>query len=68
MTESLLDTEPTDRPQQSVRRPIGRSVLDLAVVADGSTTASALTETTELAKRADELGFDRIRERVHRWA
>ena len=36
------------------------SVLDLALVADGSTSAAALSETTKLAQRADELGYERF--------
>jgi len=42
----------------STRCPL--SVLDLAVVADGSTSNDALAETTEIAKRADQLGYSRI--------
>jgi luciferase family oxidoreductase group 1 len=37
-----------------------RSVLDLATVPDGSTTAAALAATTTLARRAEALGFDRF--------
>ena len=36
------------------------SVLDLALVAEGATSASALAETTKLAQRADELGYERF--------
>ena len=36
------------------------SVLDLAVVPDGSTSAAALAETTVLARRAEELGYHRF--------
>ena len=36
------------------------SVLDLALVADGATSAIALAETTSLARRADELGYKRF--------
>ncbi len=36
------------------------SVLDLAVVPDGSTSATALAETTALARRAEELGYGRF--------
>src|SRR5215213_3917933 len=36
------------------------SVLDLAVVNDGATTAEALAATTALAQRADELGYHRF--------
>ena len=35
-------------------------MLDLAVVPDGATSASALAATTTLARRAEELGFDRF--------
>jgi luciferase family oxidoreductase group 1 len=36
------------------------SVLDLAVVTEGGTTAEALAATTTLAQRADELGYHRF--------
>ena len=36
------------------------SVLDLAVVSDGSSSADALVATTRLAQRADELGYHRF--------
>ena len=36
------------------------SVLDLAVVNEGGTTAEALAATTALAERADELGYHRF--------
>src|SRR5215213_11018081 len=36
------------------------SVLDLAVVTQGGTTAEALAATTALAQRADELGYHRF--------
>lgn len=36
------------------------SVLDLAMVPDGQTSAEALQATTELAKRAETLGYTRI--------
>lgn len=35
-------------------------MLDLAVVPDGSTSAHALAETTTLARRAEELGYERF--------
>lgn len=41
------------------RRP-PLSVLDLAVVTDGGTTAKALAETTTLAQRAEALGYRRF--------
>jgi luciferase family oxidoreductase group 1 len=36
------------------------SVLDLAVISDGSSAGSALTNTTELARRTEELGYHRF--------
>lgn len=36
------------------------SVLDLATVAEGSTPAQALAETTELARHVDRLGYRRL--------
>ena len=36
------------------------SVLDLAMVPDGMSSAQALADTTAVAKRADDLGFTRI--------
>lgn len=36
------------------------SVLDLSVVREGATSAAALADTTELAKAADQLGFERF--------
>nr|AIA15830.1 luciferase family oxidoreductase, group 1 [uncultured bacterium] len=36
------------------------SVLDLAVVSDGTTTAAALADTTMLAQRAEALGYHRF--------
>ena len=36
------------------------SVLDLAVVSSGQTSADALADTTRLARRADELGYHRF--------
>ncbi|MEL7155935.1 MAG: LLM class flavin-dependent oxidoreductase [Actinomycetota bacterium] len=43
--------------------PTGRlplSVLDLAMVPEGATSAAALADTTALARRAEELGYTRI--------
>jgi luciferase family oxidoreductase group 1 len=37
-----------------------RSVLDLAVVSEGASSADALVATTQLAQRADELGYHRF--------
>jgi len=42
-----------------VTRP-ALSALDLAIVSEGKTSASALADTTSLAQRADELGFTRF--------
>jgi len=42
-----------------VMRP-ALSALDLAIVSEGKTSASALADTTSLAQRADELGFTRF--------
>ena len=39
---------------------VKRSVLDLAVVSDGETSADALVATTQLAQRAEELGYHRF--------
>lgn len=36
------------------------SVLDLATVSEGGTSAQALAETTELARAADRLGYERF--------
>jgi luciferase family oxidoreductase group 1 len=60
MTVSLSASSPPLVVGDGDRRPLRRSVLDLAVVPDGSTTAAALADTTELARRAEELGFDRF--------
>jgi luciferase family oxidoreductase group 1 len=37
-----------------------RSVLDLAITPDGTTSAQALADTTALARRAEELGYRRF--------
>ena len=37
-----------------------RSVLDLSLVSAGATSRDALTATTELARRAEDLGYDRF--------
>ena len=42
------------------RRRTPLSVLDLAMVAEGATTCSALADTTELAQQAEALGYTRI--------
>ena len=36
------------------------SVLDLAIVSDGATSAAALADSTALARRAEELGYTRF--------
>ena len=43
----------------SVSAPVPLSVLDLAPVSDGSTTAAALRSTLELAKHVEHLGYHR---------
>jgi luciferase family oxidoreductase group 1 len=57
MTASLSTT---GRRRVGEGRRVRRSVLDLAVVPEGSSTGTALTETTALARRAEELGFHRF--------
>jgi luciferase family oxidoreductase group 1 len=52
--------KPLDRADMNAGRGLCRSVLDLAVVPDGSSTRAALTETTALARRAEELGYHRF--------
>ena len=54
-------SEPGDPkyPRPLLPRPL-LSVLDLAVVSDGTTSRDALASTTALARRADELGFHRF--------
>ena len=39
---------------------VRRSVLDLSVVPDGASSADALADTTTLAQRAEQLGYDRF--------
>jgi luciferase family oxidoreductase group 1 len=39
---------------------IRRSVLDLAIVSSGTTSTDALASTTELARHAEALGYDRF--------
>jgi len=43
-----------------MHRDIPLSVLDLATVGDGHTSAEALADTTAYARRADELGYRRF--------
>jgi luciferase family oxidoreductase group 1 len=52
-------TGPARLPDVLSPRP-ALSVLDLAIVTAGGTTASALATTTALARRADELGYLRF--------
>jgi luciferase family oxidoreductase group 1 len=40
--------------------PLPRSVLDLSTVSEGHTSAQALADTTTLAQRAEELGYQRF--------
>ncbi|MDH5291256.1 MAG: LLM class flavin-dependent oxidoreductase [Acidimicrobiia bacterium] len=40
--------------------PLPLSVLDLAMVSEGSTSAQALADTTEVARSAEALGYTRI--------
>jgi luciferase family oxidoreductase group 1 len=42
------------------RLPARCSVLDLAVVPEGTTSGAALADTTTLARRAEALGYDRF--------
>ena len=49
----------SDLEAAGVERPL-LSVLDLAVVSDGTTSGDALDSTTTLAQRADKLGFHRF--------
>jgi luciferase family oxidoreductase group 1 len=42
------------------RSEIALSALDLAIVADGHTSGEALADTTTLAQRADDLGYERF--------
>ena len=61
MAASLTINETSSPTAGSGGRPrTRRSVLDLAVVADGSTSSDGLAETTTLARRAEELGYDRF--------
>jgi len=45
---------------ESARHPLPLSVLDLAAVSAGGTTATALAETTTVAQHAEKLGYTRI--------
>lgn len=44
----------------SAPQPVPLSALDLATVSEGGTSAQALAETTELARAADRLGYERF--------
>ncbi len=44
----------------STQRRVPLSVLDLAIISEGGTSASALAETTKLAQEAEALGYTRI--------
>ncbi|MDE0496136.1 MAG: LLM class flavin-dependent oxidoreductase [Acidimicrobiaceae bacterium] len=44
----------------SAAQPVPLSVLDLATVSEGGTSAQALADTTELARAADRLGYERF--------
>ncbi len=44
----------------SNQRRVPLSILDLAIVSEGGTSATALGETTTLAQRAEALGYTRI--------
>ncbi len=59
----MVDTAPVEHHASSRRASadgIPLSVLDLAMVANGSTSADALADTTAFAKKADSLGFSRF--------
>ena len=61
MNESTSLSEPVDPTVvASDRGRIRRSVLDLSVVPDGSSSREALADTTSLAQRAEELEYDRF--------
>lgn len=45
---------------QPIPNPIPLSLLDLALVSEGTSSRQALTDATELARRADDLGFTRF--------
>jgi luciferase family oxidoreductase group 1 len=46
--------------QMSPQHRVPLSVLDLAIVGDGATSADALADTTRLAQRAEALGYTRF--------
>ncbi len=47
-------------PQATATQPLPLSVLDLAIVAKGSTSGEALREATEMVRAADRLGYRRF--------
>ncbi|MDH3678375.1 MAG: LLM class flavin-dependent oxidoreductase [Acidimicrobiia bacterium] len=49
-----------DEERSTTERNLPLSVLDLAMVAEGSTSGDALRDTTLLARRAEELGYIRM--------
>lgn len=44
----------------STQRRVPLSVLDLAIISEGGTSATALAETTTLAQKAEALGYTRF--------
>ena len=44
----------------SARGPLPLSVLDLSILNEGGSSADSLAATTALARRADELGYERF--------
>ncbi|WP_117000507.1 LLM class flavin-dependent oxidoreductase [Desertimonas flava] len=62
MTATANDTtaDDTTTSAHTGGRRLHRSVLDLSMVPDGSSSGDALRETTELARRAEELGYERF--------
>ena len=55
MTASSSVAENARPDRSGDLRRVRRSVLDLAVVPDGASSAEALADTTALAQRAEEL-------------
>ena len=49
-----------DRRVNDVAQPLPLSVLDLAIVGEGGTSASALRDSVTLAQRAEQLGYTRF--------
>lgn len=55
------DEMPTDTPEGACGTfPVPLSILELATISAGSTPAAALAATTEIARRADALGYRRL--------